>query len=183
MPIGGPASAGDDATAVDERKRVLRSRMRAVARVLAARPDVRARRSAAVCDALVAAVEPRLAALDRPGRVMVFEPWRTELDIGPFARWCRSAGHEVFAPRLAGDTLHVEPGDVDPGRLDVVVVPGLAFTPGGGRLGRGGGHYDRLLARLSPGCLTVGVAAAEQIVERLPLAEHDRPVDRVIWGT
>ena len=38
------------------------------------------------------------------------------------------------------------PGDVDPATLDVVVVPGLAFTADGRRLGQGGGHFDRFLA-------------------------------------
>lgn len=62
--------------------------------------------------------------------------------------------------------------------LDAVLVPGLAFDESGARLGRGAGFYDRLLARLSPRCLVVGVMLASQLVERVPSDPHDR---RVGW--
>jgi len=71
---------------------------------------------------------------------------------------------------------------VDVGEIDLVVVPGLAFTADGGRLGRGGGHYDRFLARLGAGCSSIGVCFAEQVVDDLPVEQHDRPVDRVVIG-
>ena len=44
----------------------------------------------------------------------------------------------------------------------------------------GGGHYDRFLAALPAGCLTVGVCFAEQLVDELPVEPHDRPVDVVV---
>ncbi len=62
----------------------------------------------------------------------------------------------------------------------LVVVPGLAFTPGGHRLGYGGGYYDRFLASLPPSAVTVGVCFHEQLVDDLPLDPHDRPVDLVV---
>ena len=64
--------------------------------------------------------------------------------------------------------------------LDLVLVPGLAFTREGRRLGQGGGHYDRLLSELPPSCTTVGVCFAEQIVDDLPDEPHDRLVDVVV---
>ena len=67
----------------------------------------------------------------------------------------------------------MQPGDVDPASLDVVVVPGLAFTADGRRLGQGGGHYDRFLPRLRPACVTIGAAFAEQLVDDLPTEPHD----------
>jgi 5-formyltetrahydrofolate cyclo-ligase len=79
-----------------------------------------------------------------------------------------------------GDALRIEPGDLDPTLLDVVVVPGLAFTPAGARLGRGGGHFDRFLTRLGEGCLRIGVAFREQLVTELPTADHDIAVDVVV---
>ena len=72
------------------------------------------------------------------------------------------------------------PGDVDPATLDVVVVPGLAFTPEGARLGQGGGHFDRFLVRLRADCLKIGVCYVEQLVDQLPTAELDVHVDRVV---
>lgn len=70
------------------------------------------------------------------------------------------------------------PGRVD--RLDVVVAPGVAFDAAGGRLGYGGGFYDRLLPRLRPGTPVIGVAFATQIVAAVPRTAHDLAVDLVV---
>ena len=93
-----------------------------------------------------------------------------------------------IVPRLLGDGLRPgafsvpEPqGEVISAiGLDLVVVPGLAFTRDGRRLGQGGGHYDRFLAELPPSCTTVGVCFAEQIVDDLPEEVHDRRVGIVL---
>ncbi len=64
---------------------------------------------------------------------------------------------------------------------DVLLVPGLAFTSAGGRLGRGGGHYDRLLIRPGrAGCRVLGVAFEFQLVPSLPREEHDADLDEVV---
>ena len=65
---------------------------------------------------------------------------------------------------------------VDPFDFDVVLVPGRLFDRHGVRLGRGGGHYDRLLPRLRPGAAVIGVTVEERIVPRLPTERHDRPM-------
>ena len=93
-----------------------------------------------------------------------------------------------LVPRLVGQGL--APGafgipepqgeQVAPFGLDLVLVPGLAFTRDGKRLGQGGGHYDRFLAGLPPSCATVGVCFAEQMVDDLPEEPHDRKVRLVI---
>ena len=56
--------------------------------------------------------------------------------------------------------------------IDVVLVPGLAFDALGGRLGRGGGFYDRFLALVRPP-LSIGVAFDEQMVDHLTIEPHD----------
>ena len=61
--------------------------------------------------------------------------------------------------------------------IDVVLVPGLAFDAGGGRLGYGRGLYDRLLATLGEHAVTVGVTRDALVVPRLPLEPHDVDVD------
>lgn len=68
---------------------------------------------------------------------------------------------------------------VDVGRLDLVLVPGIAFDAAGGRLGRGKGFYDRLL----DGCVgvTCGVCVGEQVVERVPMEPHDARLDWVVF--
>ena len=66
---------------------------------------------------------------------------------------------------------------VEFGRLDFVLVPGIAFDTSGGRLGRGKGYYDRLLR---PGRgVTCGVGADEQRVEDVPMEPHDVRLNRV----
>ena len=68
----------------------------------------------------------------------------------------------------------------DPKRLDLVIVPGRAFSPRGDRLGRGKGYYDRFFQRLRPDCRLAGLAYAAQIVESIPTEQHDRPMDLVV---
>lgn len=63
--------------------------------------------------------------------------------------------------------------------IDLVVVPGLAFTRNGHRLGRGGGYYDRTLPYLE-NAAKIGVAFPFQMVARVPLDTHDIPLDKVI---
>ncbi len=69
---------------------------------------------------------------------------------------------------------------VDSATLDVVLVPGVAFTPAGHRLGRGGGYYDRLLCELPPRVSRVGVCHAIQVVSTLPIEPHDARMDALI---
>jgi 5-formyltetrahydrofolate cyclo-ligase len=57
------------------------------------------------------------------------------------------------------------------GKLDLILVPGVAFDLRGGRLGRGKGYYDRLLRELRG--TTCGVAFEEQIVGEIPVEPHD----------
>lgn len=59
--------------------------------------------------------------------------------------------------------------------IAAVLVPGLAFDRAGGRLGFGGGYYDRFLARLGPDVIRVGVSDGF-IVDRVPSDEHDVPM-------
>jgi 5-formyltetrahydrofolate cyclo-ligase len=96
------------------------------------------------------------------------------------------ASGDSLVPALPGSTLTTGPhgvpeptgAAVDAGEVDLVVVPGLAFTTAGDRLGRGGGHYDRFLA----GCPApaIGVCFAEQLVDELPAEPHDVRLSRVL---
>ncbi len=65
---------------------------------------------------------------------------------------------------------------VDPVELTAVIVPGRVFDRDGFRLGRGGGHYDRLLPLLAGGTPVVGVTVTTRVVDRLPRETHDRPM-------
>lgn len=69
---------------------------------------------------------------------------------------------------------------VAPEDLDAVAVPLVAFDDRGGRLGYGGGNYDRLLPLLRPDALVVGVAFEEQRVPAVPTEPHDQPLPRIV---
>jgi 5-formyltetrahydrofolate cyclo-ligase len=63
---------------------------------------------------------------------------------------------------------------------DVVLVPGVAVDGRGRRLGRGGGSYDRALGRVPVGTPVVLLLHDDEVVEEVPVAEHDRPVTAVV---
>lgn len=141
-----------------------------------------------------AAVSPRVVAalgawegLAGDPVVLLYVPLPDEVDVTPLA------GNHAVIPRLHDDgtmTLHPwasprerhplgfeQPAagvpEVDPATVDVALLPGLAFAGDGTRLGRGGGHYDRLLPRLRPGVPVVGIAPDAAIVASLPFEAHD----------
>lgn len=142
-------------------KASLRSRMRAIRREL---PDQAAR------SARIWARVTDLAAVRDARHLLVYSAIRGEPDTAPLAAWASAVGKIVALPE----------DEVDPEWPDVVVVPGVAFTSAGDRLGQGGGWYDRYLARVRPECVTIGVAFAEQIVDALPVEPHDIRLDHVI---
>lgn len=66
-------------------------------------------------------------------------------------------------------------------KLDLVLVPGLAFSPKGDRVGFGKGYYDRFLTRSHVG-VTIGLGFQDQLVTELDVEVHDIPVDAIIMG-
>ena len=69
---------------------------------------------------------------------------------------------------------------IEPSEIDVMIVPGVAFTPSGARLGRGKGFYDKYLSHSDFRAYTIGVCYPCQVVEELPTEEHDKRLDCVI---
>jgi len=67
--------------------------------------------------------------------------------------------------------------------IDLVIVPGVAFTKDGVRLGRGAGFYDRFLKGISKEICTIGIAFDLQVVSGLPHGKHDVPVGKLITET
>lgn len=67
--------------------------------------------------------------------------------------------------------------------IDVVLLPGLAFDAHGGRLGRGGGYYDRLLGQIPESTARVGVTSLGAIVDRVPMDQNDAHVDWIATET
>jgi 5-formyltetrahydrofolate cyclo-ligase len=164
---GAVSDPADEPTTVEAAKRELRRRMRQVRREV----DGAAGRSAAIWDVVRA-----LPALGSATVVMVYEAVQGEPDSTAFVESCRVDGKVVVIPDPSPSAIP----PVDPTSIDVVVVPGLAFTPAGERLGQGGGWYDRVLAQLRDDALTVGVCFEVQIVDAVPSEPHDVVLDVVI---
>ncbi len=103
----------------------------------------------------------------------------------------RLAGNEiVLHPARSGDPLHpgrggiLEPDaaspTVAPGTIDLFVVPGLLFDGACRWLGRGGGHYDRLLAAARADAVRVGLCYADRMIDRVPTDPWDQSMDVVV---
>jgi len=112
----------------------------------------------------------------------------------------RERGCHVVFPRIEGPALALCECGVDelvrggsglreppPGacavpirEVDAFVVPGLLFARDGTRLGRGSGHYDRLLAAARPDATRIGICYADRVRDDLPSAAHDVPVQILV---
>lgn len=69
---------------------------------------------------------------------------------------------------------------INPEEIELVIVPGVAFTRTGQRLGRGKGYYDRFLSSLPENTPKIGLAFHFQIVESLPCCPHDFTLTSVV---
>ncbi len=67
-----------------------------------------------------------------------------------------------------------------PGRIDVVLLPCQAVDRRGNRLGKGGGFYDRFLARANLRAKRIAVAFRRQVLDEVPVTDHDQRVDMVV---
>ena len=171
-----------------ELRRMMRARLRSLG-------EARDAHSRAICAAIAA--QPAYVA----ARVVaIFDPLPSEPAVD---RLWEIAARRFVYPRIVGDGLElVEVRSVEElsqvekrtfreprvdgavahslEEVDVILVPGLAFTRGGERLGRGGGFYDRLLASLPARTVRLGVCFECQIVDELPGEAHDMRVDVVV---
>lgn len=131
---------------------------------------------------------------------MAFWSFGSEVETAPLIERLHAAGKRVVLPRIeAGDLVAVvyAPGDpvaatsfgamepqgvelVSPEDVDVVIAPGVAFDRRGGRVGYGGGFYDRFLRRMRPDAPVVAIAFALQVVDEVPQGPGDRRVDAIV---
>jgi len=131
-----------------------------------------------------------------------FFPYKSEISTLPLLKRLQGEGWQIAMPVVMGEGLPLtfrawSPGDPTvPGVWnipvpaetspevfpDVLLVPMLAFDNAGYRLGYGGGFYDRTLVKLRAlkPVTAVGVAYADQQVERVPRADYDQPLDHVM---
>ncbi|WP_406051417.1 5-formyltetrahydrofolate cyclo-ligase [Kribbella sp. NBC_00889] len=139
-----------------------------------------------------------LAAVQSARRVALYVSRGPEPQTGALIDWLLATDRDVLLPILYADNdlgWGVAPGAADlvPGRLglseppvdlgpdtiataDLVICPAVAVARDGIRLGRGGGSYDRALARVWPGTPIWAAVYDVEVVDKLPADDHDRPV-------
>ncbi len=183
-----------------ETKASLRKAMRAARRRhVAALPDS--------TRALLFRIPPApLAALVPDGATIgLYRAGPDEAPAQGYARHFLDRGHPIALPRFATRDAsmefarHTDPhaesdletgpfgllqpvADADVLTPDVVIVPLIGFTADGGRLGQGGGHYDRWLAA-HPDAVAIGLAWDSQLMADLPHEPHDRTLAAVVTPT
>ena len=139
--------------------------------------------------------------------IAIFMPLNTEPNIVPFIEKCLEEKITICAPvwEYPGLTFRIiqsvhdlaenphtkiaEPTErsplIDPKMISHALVPGRAFTQIGQRLGRGGGAYDRWISlqrTINLSTRFIGVCFRCQIVDELPMEEHDEKMDEVVTG-
>jgi 5-formyltetrahydrofolate cyclo-ligase len=96
--------------------------------------------------------------------------------------WATYSGADQLVPASRGLLEPAGPrlGPEAVATADVVLCPGLAVDRSGGRLGRGGGSYDRVLGRVPVGTFVCTLLYDGELLDTLPSEAHDRPVTAVV---
>jgi 5,10-methenyltetrahydrofolate synthetase len=136
--------------------------------------------------------------------VAAYASFGSELDTAEFLAGILADGKQLLLPRINRtqrvlELRHVTDLDTDlvsgvwgirepaehcpllsDTKIGFMLVPGVAFTSKGARLGYGGGFYDRLLASLDRDASRIAAAFDLQLVDQLPEGPHDQRVDRIV---
>lgn len=177
-------------------KKEIRQQLRA--KMAAISPAVLHERSIQACSQLTHTPE-----YARSEIVMVFLSLPAEVDTTPLVLQAWRDRKRVLAPKVSWEQRRMlpiqidslsddlsesalgirEPADGVPiplANIDLVIVPGIGFDQNGNRLGRGRGFYDRFLAHRDWAGVACGLALEDQVIERVPVSEHDRPIQMLV---
>ena len=167
-----------------------------------ARAIVRELKSAVSVDEKICAaksMQNKLSTITQIGsakHILLYKALPDELSTEPLlTEW--SQAKQLFLPRVNGDILEILPYDknalsegsfhikepigsdiVDINKIDIVIVPGIAFDKNGNRVGRGKGYYDRLLQ--SSTTLKIGVCYDFQLLKSIECEPHDIKMDIIV---
>jgi 5-formyltetrahydrofolate cyclo-ligase len=160
--------------------------------------DEKHRKSVAACGLISSTPEFAAARV-----VMLYLSTSQEVDTAPLALRAWQTGKTVVVPKVSWDQRRMLPIEITslqtgltttgPGLrepisgkpipvnlIDMVIVPGLGFSPHGHRIGRGMGFYDRFLAQRGFVGLSCGLAFEEQVLEQIPALDHDMPLSMLV---
>jgi 5-formyltetrahydrofolate cyclo-ligase len=160
--------------------------------------EQRKEKSRRACRNLIATPE-----FQNASTVMMYMSLPHELDTSEAILCAWQLGKTVVVPKVSWQQRHMIPVQINsletgfseevPGLrnpttgapvpfedIDMVVAPGLGFDRKGNRLGRGGSYYDRFFTNKELKASKCGFAFSEQLVETVPVTEHDVPVDMLV---
>jgi len=106
-----------------------------------------------------------------------FDPKTIEMElmkVDKFSQELKPGPRGVPEPKA--DCCKIVPID----RIDIAIIPGIAFDEKGGRIGTGRGYYDRLIPKLAITTRKVALTLEEQIIPQVPMESHDKHVDIII---
>jgi 5-formyltetrahydrofolate cyclo-ligase len=161
-------------------------------------PDERRKRSLEITARLSS-----LGELKRAKTVLLYHSFRSEVETEELIKVLLVQGKTVALPLVKQKSLSTyevrdlehdlrlgrfgikepvegEAGAVPPDRIDLVIVPGVAFDEKGHRLGWGAGYYDRFLKRLPTKVPLIALAFELQVVDSIPAEPHDMAVDKIV---
>ncbi len=184
----------------------LKTEKRSLRRLLVERINQLTPEERAEQERLLLAAFPRLPGYDQAQTVLLYvSAFPEEIQTRPLLENALTIGKRLVCPRvdrtyrrlklyLVKDlNADLEPGtlgilepsitclEIAPAEVDWVLVPGLGFDDQGYRLGRGAGHYDRLLPMLRPGVPRWALALECQHVAAMPVEPHDIPLDGIVF--
>ncbi|MHC4443491.1 MAG: 5-formyltetrahydrofolate cyclo-ligase [Planctomycetota bacterium] len=139
----------------------------------------------------------------RSETIMVFLSLPTEVDTTPLVHHAWRNRKQVLAPKVNWEQRRMLPIEIhslsdnlsesslgirEPANgvpmpivnIGMVIVPGIGFDQHGNRIGRGRGFYDRFLAHEGWQGVSCGLAMEEQVVEEVPMSEHDMGIDMLV---
>ncbi len=139
----------------------------------------------------------KIYAFKNSQKIGVYYPIGSEILTQDIIQELLSNAKEVFLPKVIGDKMEfrkitdfssLERGNFDimepkdgcqaDNKLDVILIPTVAITPEGVRLGYGHGFYDRFLAENKT--TTISLTLEKQIVKNIPRTEHDKTIDWIV---
>ncbi|AAK79064.1 5-formyltetrahydrofolate cyclo-ligase [Clostridium acetobutylicum] len=136
--------------------------------------------------------------------IFVFVSYKSEVDTHNIIRTAIADGKKVFVPKVISKEKGMEAAEIrgffdleksaygilepkssnyiEPESIELLLVPGLAFDESGGRIGYGGGFYDRYMSLLDKSAVKVGICYDFQVIDKVIMNINDVPVDKIIVG-
>jgi 5-formyltetrahydrofolate cyclo-ligase len=154
-----------------EEKKLLRQRMIQRRRELS--QFEHQQQSERICETLL-----KLPRINQANVIGGYEAMQNEVNLSSFSNAFRQLGKTFLLPSWSKKNLKMFFGTLEQ-KIDVLIVPGMAFDRQGYRLGYGKGYYDRFLSR-HPGLFTIGVCFDFQVLDTLPIESFDFPVNMIV---